>query len=78
MVTAAKQFSGLLLLGIVVWQFTKARIDRKIREEMPDDDEEMEEGGEFDLGDNDLDNELEIEDADGKLAWSNPLWCSIS
>jgi small-conductance mechanosensitive channel len=36
---------GLLLLGIVVWQFTKARIDRKIREEMPDDDEEMEEGG---------------------------------
>jgi hypothetical protein len=21
---------------------------------------------------------LEIEDADGKLAWSNPLWCSIS
>jgi len=36
---------GLLLLGIVVWQFTKARIDRKIREERPDDDEEMEEGG---------------------------------
>jgi small-conductance mechanosensitive channel len=36
---------GLMLLGIVVWQFTKARIDRKIREEMPDDDEEMEEGG---------------------------------
>jgi small-conductance mechanosensitive channel len=36
---------GLALLGIVVWQFTKARIDRKIREEMPDDDEEMEEGG---------------------------------
>jgi small-conductance mechanosensitive channel len=36
---------GLLLLGIVVWQFTKARIDRKIRDEMPDDDEEMEEGG---------------------------------
>ena len=36
---------GLLLLGVVVWQFTKARIDRKIREEMPDGDEEMEEGG---------------------------------
>ncbi|MCP4370334.1 MAG: mechanosensitive ion channel family protein [Deltaproteobacteria bacterium] len=36
---------GLLLLGIVVWQFIKARIDRKISEEMPDGDEEMEEGG---------------------------------
>jgi len=35
----------LLLLGFVVWQYTKARIDRKLREELPDEDEEMEEGG---------------------------------
>jgi hypothetical protein len=32
---------GLVLLGIVVWQFAKARIDRKIREEMPEDDEDF-------------------------------------
>jgi small-conductance mechanosensitive channel len=43
--STALKIMGLLLLGIVVWQFTKARIDRKIREEMPDDDVEMEEGG---------------------------------
>jgi len=43
--STALNIMGLLLLGIVVWQFTKARIDRKIREEMPEDDEEMEEGG---------------------------------
>jgi len=43
--STALNIMGLMLLGIVVWQFTKARIDRKIREEMPDDDEEMEEGG---------------------------------
>ena len=43
--STALNIIGLLLLGIVVWQFTKARIDRKIREEMPDDDEELEEGG---------------------------------
>ena len=43
--STALNIIGMLLLGIVVWQFTKARIDRKIREEMPDDDEEMEEGG---------------------------------
>jgi small-conductance mechanosensitive channel len=43
--STALNIMGLLLGGIVVWQFTKARIDRKIREEMPDDDEEMEEGG---------------------------------
>ena len=36
---------GLLLLGVVVWQYIKARIDKKIRDEMPDEDEEMEEGG---------------------------------
>jgi len=43
--STALKILGLALVGIVVWQFTKARIDRKIREEMPDDDEEMEEGG---------------------------------
>ena len=43
--STALNIMGLLLLSIVIWQFTKARIDRKIREEMPDDDEEMEEGG---------------------------------
>jgi hypothetical protein len=32
---------GLVLLGIVVWQFAKARIDRKIREKMPEDDEDF-------------------------------------
>jgi len=43
--STALNIMGLLLLGIVVWQFAKARIDRKIREEMPDGDDEMEEGG---------------------------------
>ncbi|MCP4624839.1 MAG: mechanosensitive ion channel family protein [bacterium] len=43
--STALNILGMVLLGIVVWQFTKARIDKKIREEMPDDDEEMEEGG---------------------------------
>jgi small-conductance mechanosensitive channel len=43
--STALNIMGLVLLGIVVWQFTKVRIDRKIREEIPDDDEEMEEGG---------------------------------
>jgi small-conductance mechanosensitive channel len=43
--STALNIMGLLLLGIVVWHFIKARIDRKIREEMPDDDQEMEEGG---------------------------------
>jgi small-conductance mechanosensitive channel len=43
--STALNILGLTLLGIVVWQYIKARIDRKIREEMPDDDEEMEEGG---------------------------------
>jgi small-conductance mechanosensitive channel len=43
--STALNILGLVLLGIVVWQYTKARIDKKIREEMPDDDEEMEEGG---------------------------------
>jgi small-conductance mechanosensitive channel len=34
-----------LLLGFVAWELIKARIDRKLKEEMPDSDEEMEEGG---------------------------------
>jgi moderate conductance mechanosensitive channel len=34
-----------LLLGFVLWEFIKARIDRKLKEEMPDSDEDMEEGG---------------------------------
>ena len=34
-----------LLLGFIVWEFTKARIDRKLKEEMPEEDEDMEEGG---------------------------------
>ena len=43
--STALNIIGLLLLGFVVWQYTKARIDKKLREEMPDEDEEMEEGG---------------------------------
>jgi small-conductance mechanosensitive channel len=34
-----------LLLGLVLWEYSKALIDRKLREEFPEDDEEMEEGG---------------------------------
>jgi small-conductance mechanosensitive channel len=34
-----------MLLGFVLWEFVKARIDRKLKEEMPDTDEDMEEGG---------------------------------
>ena len=34
-----------MLAGFVVWEFIKARIDRKLKEEMPDTDEDMEEGG---------------------------------
>ncbi len=41
----AMNIIGLLLFGFVVWQYTKTRIDRRLREEMPDQDEEMEEGG---------------------------------
>jgi small-conductance mechanosensitive channel len=39
------QIIMVLLLGFVVWEFAKSRIDRKLKEEMPDEDEEMEEGG---------------------------------
>jgi small-conductance mechanosensitive channel len=34
-----------LLLGLVLWEYSKTLIDRKLRDEFPDDDEEMEEGG---------------------------------
>jgi small-conductance mechanosensitive channel len=34
-----------LLLGVIVWEFSKARIDRKLQEEMPETDKDMEEGG---------------------------------
>lgn len=34
-----------LVLGYLVWEYAKTLIDRKIKEEMPDADEEMEEGG---------------------------------
>ena len=36
---------GALLLGYIGWQYIKTIIDRKLAEEMPDEDEEMEEGG---------------------------------
>jgi small-conductance mechanosensitive channel len=35
-----------LLLGFIVWEYTKARIDAKLKEEMPEEGEEMDEGGE--------------------------------
>jgi small-conductance mechanosensitive channel len=35
----------VLILGFVIWEFVKSRIDRKLKEEMPDQDEDMEEGG---------------------------------
>jgi small-conductance mechanosensitive channel len=34
-----------LLLGLVLWEYSKTLIDRKLREEFPDEGEEMEEGG---------------------------------
>ncbi|MGD8542441.1 MAG: mechanosensitive ion channel [Desulfobacteraceae bacterium] len=34
-----------LLLGFIAWEFVKARIDSRLRQEMPAADEEMEEGG---------------------------------
>jgi len=36
---------GLLVLGLILWRYVKTLIDKKIRQEMPDEDEEMEEGG---------------------------------
>jgi small-conductance mechanosensitive channel len=35
----------VVIIGFVIWEFAKSRIDRKLKEEMPDTDEEMEEGG---------------------------------
>jgi small-conductance mechanosensitive channel len=34
-----------VVLGLITWQIIKARIDRKLKEEMPETDEDMEEGG---------------------------------
>ena len=34
-----------LIVGFFIWEFIKARIDRKLKEEMPEDDTDMEEGG---------------------------------
>jgi small-conductance mechanosensitive channel len=34
-----------VVLGLISWQIIKARIDRKLKEEMPESDEDMEEGG---------------------------------
>ncbi|MGD9177086.1 MAG: hypothetical protein PVJ35_04020, partial [Desulfobacterales bacterium] len=33
-----------VVLGLITWQIIKARIDRKLKEEMPESDEDMEEG----------------------------------
>ena len=35
----------VLIIGVVIWEFAKSRIDRKLKEEMPETDEDMEEGG---------------------------------
>jgi len=35
----------ILILSFIAWQLIKARIDQKLKEEMPDDEEEAEEGG---------------------------------
>ena len=35
----------VLLLSFILWQLFKARVDQKLKEEMPDDEEEAEEGG---------------------------------
>ncbi len=41
----ALQIIMVVIVGFVVWEFAKSRIDRKLKEEMPDTDEDMEEGG---------------------------------
>jgi small-conductance mechanosensitive channel len=41
----ALQIILVLILGFVIWEFIKSRIDRKLKEEMPEEDEEKEEGG---------------------------------
>ena len=35
----------ILLISFITWQLIKARIDQRLKEEIPDDDEEAEEGG---------------------------------
>ena len=41
----ALQIIMIVIIGFVLWEFAKSRIDRKLKDEMPDTDEEMEEGG---------------------------------
>jgi small-conductance mechanosensitive channel len=41
----ALQIIMIVIIGFVLWEFAKSRIDRKLKEEMPDTDEDMEEGG---------------------------------
>jgi small-conductance mechanosensitive channel len=36
---------AILLLSFITWQLIKARIDKKLQEEMPDEDQDAEEGG---------------------------------
>jgi small-conductance mechanosensitive channel len=42
---SALSILAILLLSFIAWQLIKARIDQKLREEMPEDDGEAEEGG---------------------------------
>jgi small-conductance mechanosensitive channel len=35
----------VLLVGLIVWEYSKTLIERKLEEEFPEDDDEMEEGG---------------------------------
>ena len=41
----ASKIVMVLILGVVIWEFARSRIDRKLKEEMPEDDDEMEEVG---------------------------------
>ena len=43
--TTALSILIALILGFLVWEYSKTLIDRKLAKEMPEDDEEMEEGG---------------------------------
>ncbi len=42
---SALSILAILLLSFIAWQLIKARIDQKLKEEMPEDDGEAEEGG---------------------------------
>jgi small-conductance mechanosensitive channel len=42
---SALSILAILLLSFISWQLIKARIDQKLKEEMPEDDEDAEEGG---------------------------------